>query len=114
MAGFLLKWLSNTVALFVVVHLVSGVTADRWQSVFLAALIIGLLNSFLRPIIIFLTLPVNILTLGLFTLVINGFMFYLAASLVKGFDVAGFASAFVAAFLFSVISFLLNLFIGRR
>lgn len=114
MMGLLFKWLINTIALFIVVHVVSGVTAQRWQTLFVAALIIGLLNSFLRPIIIFMTLPVNVLTLGLFTLVINGFMFYLAAFIVKGFDVAGFGSAFVAALLFSIISFLLNLIIGRR
>lgn len=113
MGALLIRWLSNTVALFVVIFLVSGVTAESWQSVFVAALTIGLLNSFLRPIIIFLTLPVNILTLGLFTLVINGFMFYVAASLVKGFHVAGFGSAVLAGLLFSVISFFFNLFIGR-
>ena len=73
---------------------------------------IGLLNAFLRPVLIFFTLPVTILTLGLFTLVINGVIFYLAAWLVKGFHVAGFWSAFVAALVFSVVSFLLNLLIN--
>lgn len=111
--GFLFKWLSNVVALFIVIQFVSGVAVDRWQSLFLAGLVIGLLNAFLRPILIFLTLPVNILTLGLFTLVINGFLFYLAAQLVKGFTVTGFGSALVAAILFSIISFILNIFIGR-
>ena len=114
MMGFLFKWLSNVIALFIVIQFVSGVTVERWQSLFLAGLVIGLLNAFLRPILIFLTLPVNILTLGLFTLVINGFLFYLAALLVSGFSVTGFGSALLAAILFSIISFILNIFIGWR
>jgi len=114
MVGFLFKWLSNVIALFIVIQFVSGVTVERWQSLFLAGLVIGLLNAFLRPILIFLTLPVNILTLGLFTLVINGFLFYLAALLVSGFSVTGFGSALLAAILFSIISFILNIFIGWR
>lgn len=113
MTGLLLKWLCNAAALFVVVHIVPGVTAQRWQSLFVGALVIGLLNTILRPILMFLTLPVNILTLGLFTLVINGFLFYLASWLVKGFHVAGFFSALVAALLFSIFSFVLNLLIVR-
>ena len=114
MVGFLFKWLSNVIALFIVIQFVSGVTVERWQSLFVAGLVIGLLNAFLRPILIFLTLPVNILTLGLFTLVINGFLFYLAALLVSGFSVTGFGSALLAAILFSIISFILNIFIGWR
>ncbi len=112
MKELLLKWLVNTIALFVVVHVVAGVSVERWQTMIVAALVIGLLNAFLRPFIIFLTLPVTILTLGLFTLVVNGLMFSLAAWLVKGFHVAGFASAFVAALVFSIVSFLLNLLIN--
>ncbi|KAF0216930.1 MAG: hypothetical protein FD174_3485 [Geobacteraceae bacterium] len=109
MRGLLVRWLVNSIALFAVVHIVAGVSMDRWQTTFGAALVIGLLNAFLRPVLIFFTLPVTILTLGLFTLVINGVIFYLAAWLVKGFHVAGFWSAFVAALVFSVVSFLLNL-----
>ncbi|SNB46541.1 phage holin family protein [Geobacter sp. DSM 9736] len=114
MREFLLKWLSNAIALLAVAYILPGVSVERWLSLLVAALVIGLLNAFLRPILIFLTLPVNLLTLGLFTLVINGFMFYLAAWLVKGFQVSGFLSAFVAALLFSIISFLLNLLIVRK
>ena len=112
MKALLVKWIINSTALLVVIHVVSGVTVDNWQTVFVAALVLGLLNAFLRPILIFLTLPVTILTLGLFTLVINAFVFYLAANLVRGFHVAGFGQAFVAALVFSIVSFLLSLFIG--
>ena len=76
-----------------------------------AALALGLLNTFLRPLLMLLTLPVNILTLGLFTLFVNGFIFYLTAWLVGGFVVAGFWSAFFGALVFSVISCLLGILI---
>jgi putative membrane protein len=105
---FLARWLINIAALFVVIHMVAGVSADNTGTIVVAALIIGLLNAFLRPVMIAVTLPLSVLTLGFFTLVINAFIFYLAAKFVKGFVVAGFWSAFWASILFSVISFLLN------
>ena len=111
MKTLLLKWLVNTIALFVVVNVVAGISVERWQTMLVGALALGLLNAFFRPILLLLTLPVNVLTLGLFTLVINGLIFYLAAMLVKGFYVAGFWNAFVAALVFSIVSFLLNLLI---
>lgn len=111
MKDLFIKWVVNSTALLVVAHIVSGVTLDNWRAVFVAALVLGLLNAFLRPVLILLTLPVTVLTLGLFTLVINAFLFYLAAHLVKGFHVAGFWQAFVAALVFSLVSFLLNLFL---
>ena len=112
MGELLLKWLVNAMALFIVVHVVPGVSVAKWQTLLAGALVLGLLNAFFRPILIFLTLPVNILTLGLFTLVINGLLFYLAAWLVKGFHVTGFWSSFVAALVFSIVSFMLNFLIG--
>ena len=112
MKELLVKWVVNSTALLVVIHIVSGVTVDNWPTVFVAALVLGLLNAFLRPILIFLTLPVTILTLGLFTLVINAFLFYLAAQLVRGFHVTGFWQAFVAAFVFSIVSFLLSIVVS--
>ncbi len=111
MKGFLLRWLINTISLFAVVHIVPGISVDRSQTTVVAALVLGLLNAFLRPLIILLTLPVNILTLGFFTLLINGSLFYLASFLVKGFVIAGFWNAFLGALVFSIISFLLSLLI---
>lgn len=108
MQRLLVSWIVNTTALLVVVHVVSGISIDRWQTTFVASLVLGLLNIFIRPALILLTLPVNLLTLGLFTLFINGFMFTLAASLVRGFEVMSFGSAFLGAFVFSIITFLLN------
>lgn len=111
MKGFLLKWLINAVSLVAVIHVVPGIRTDRWQTTVVAALALGLLNTFLRPLLMLLTLPVNIMTLGLFTLFVNGFIFYLAAWLVGGFVVAGFWSAFFGALVFSVISCLLGILI---
>ena len=106
---FLIKWFVNVIALFIVVHTIAGVSVDSWQTTIVAALVLGMLNAFLRPFFIMLTLPFNILSLGVLTLFINGFMFYLAARFVKGFSVSGFWSAFWAALLFSIVSFVLNL-----
>lgn len=111
MRHLLVKWIVNSTALLVVAHVASGVTLDNWVTVFVAALVLGLLNAFLRPVLIFFTLPVNVLTLGFFTLVINAFLFYLAAHLVRGFHVTDFGHAFVAALIFSLVSFLLNILV---
>ena len=109
MTRLLLTWVLNAFALFIVMKLVPGIQIDRFSDLLVATLVIGLLNAFLRPLVILLTLPVTILTLGLFTLVINGVMFYLAAHLVSGFHVTGFGAAFLAALLFSLFSFFLNM-----
>ena len=105
---FLTKWFINIIALLVVIHVIAGVGIDNMRTVFFAALILGLLNAFIRPFILILTLPLTIFTFGFFTLIINGFLFYLAAKFVKGFVVAGFWNAFWAALLFSIISSLLS------
>ena len=108
MVRFLIKWFINIIALLVVIHVIAGVSIDNMQTVLVAALILGLLNAFIRPFILILTLPFTILTFGLFTLFINGFLFYLAAKFVKGFTVSGFWNAFWAALLFSIISSVLS------
>lgn len=114
MTRLVLKWALNSFALFIVMKLIPGIQIDRFQNLLLATLVIGLLNVFLKPIIVLLTLPVTVLTLGLFTFVINGVIFYLAAHLVPGFHVTGFGSAFLAALLFSLFSFVLNMLFGSK
>jgi putative membrane protein len=111
MAAFLIKWLVNISALLLVTGIVPGIYVDKWQTAAAAALVLGLLNAFLRPLLLLLTLPFNILSLGILTLVINAALFYLAAELVNGFHIASFTSAFFGALLFSIISFILSLFI---
>lgn len=109
MTRLLLTWALNAFALFFVMKLVPGIQIDRFSDLLVATLVLGLLNAFLRPLLILLTLPVTLLTLGLFTLVINGVIFYLAAHLVSGFHVSGFGAAFLAALLFSLFSAVLNM-----
>ena len=87
---------------------------DRLETAAIASLILGLVNAFLRPFLVLLTLPVNILSFGLFTLIINGLLLYLVSKLVHGFTIAGFWNAFCGALFFSMISFFLGLFINPQ
>ncbi|OGT07266.1 MAG: hypothetical protein A2X78_03140 [Gammaproteobacteria bacterium GWE2_37_16] len=111
---FLIKWLISTVALLVVVHIFSGVSSENFLTTLIMALVLGFLNTFLKPILALLALPVMVLTLGLFMLVINATTFFLAAKLVHGFYVAGFGSALWAALLYSFITFLINILIQSQ
>lgn len=111
MTKFLIRWGISTVALLVVVHIFSGISSENFLSLVIMALVLSLLNTFLRPILSFLSLPIMILTLGLFTLIINAITFYIAANLVHGIYLAGFWSAFWAALIYSVVTFMLNLFL---
>lgn len=105
---FLLVWLVNTLALVAVAYLLPSVTIASPQAAIIAALVLGLVNAVIRPVLVLLTLPVTVLTLGLFILVINALLFWAVASFVPGFDVAGFWSAFVGALVFSIISFVVS------
>lgn len=104
----LLIWLINTAAIFALPHLLDTVQVDSITTALYAALILGLVNTLIRPILLLLTLPVTFLTLGLFIFVINGLMFWVVADMVQGFQVASFGSAIVAAFVYSVLSWLLS------
>ncbi len=106
--SLLLRWLIGAVSLMLVTYMVPGIKVESFYTALIAALILGLINSLIKPILIVLTLPVNILTLGLFTLVINALLFWLAATIVKGFGVAGFWPAFFGALAMSVVSWILN------
>jgi putative membrane protein len=114
MKGFLIKWLANIVALMAVLRIIPGIKADKWETVAIAALILGLVNAFLKPLIILLTLPLQVFSLGLFTFIINGLLFYSVSKIVKGFSVADFASAFWGALFFSFFSFALSLLINPQ
>ncbi|MDP2922297.1 MAG: phage holin family protein [Candidatus Omnitrophota bacterium] len=114
MRGFLLRWFINSLALLAVTYIIKGIEIANITTVFVAALILGIINAFLRPLITLVTLPINILTWGLFTFIINGFLFYLASKIVKGFSIANFWTAFFGALLYSVISLLLNILINKE
>ncbi|MFA5410339.1 MAG: phage holin family protein [Candidatus Omnitrophota bacterium] len=108
MAYFLARWVINSLSIFIVAHIVRGIEIPNTATVLVIALVLGIINAFLRPLIILITLPINILTLGIFTLFINGALFYLVSKIVKGFVITGFWPAFWGYILFSIISFLLN------
>ena len=110
----LLVWILNAIALLAVAYLFPGVQIQDWQAAAVAALVLGLVNALIKPILVILTLPVTILTLGLFLLVINALLFWAVASLLPGFNVGGFCSAFVGALLYSVIAWLLSMLIPDR
>ncbi len=104
----LLTWLINAVALFAVPYLMQSVRVDSFGVALIAALVLGLVNTLIKPVLILLTLPVTVLTLGLFIFIINGLMFWFVASFVKGFYVAGFMSAIGGALLYSIISWAIS------
>ena len=104
----LLTWLINAAALMALPYLMHSVVVDNFTTALVAALVLGLVNTVIRPVLVVLTLPVTFLSLGLFILVINALLFWLVAHLVEGFHVAGFWSAFLAAILYSVISWALS------
>jgi putative membrane protein len=104
----LLSWLINAAALMALPYLMHSVTVTNIGTALIAALVLGLVNTLIRPFLVLLTLPVTLVSLGLFILVINAFLFWLVAQLVEGFHVAGFGSAFLAAILYSIISWALS------
>ena len=110
--GLVYRWLVIALALAVSAWIVKGIEIHGVLSLFVAALMIGILNAFVRPLVLILTLPLNILTMGLFTFVINALMIIMAAKVVRGFTVTDFWSALVGAIFLSIISFLINLFVS--
>ena len=100
----LLVWLINALSLLAVPYLLPSVSVDSFTIALVTALLLGLVNTLIRPLLMIVTLPITVLTLGLFTLVINGLLFWLVASFVEGFRVGGFWSAFWGAIAYSVIS----------
>ena len=102
------NWFISAIALYIVSRLISGITLSDFGSALVAVVIIGLVNALIKPLFILLTLPINILSLGLFTLVINAAMLMLAGNLTPGFQVNGFGTALVGSILLSVITMLLH------
>jgi putative membrane protein len=104
----IIKWLLSAVALLAVAHLYSGVVVQSFTAALVAALVIGLLNTVLRPILVVLTLPVTVLTLGLFLFVINALMFFFASSLLDGFQVRNFGAALIGSLIYTVLGLVIN------
>jgi len=109
----LITWLINAVALMALPFLMSSVVVTNFTTALIAALVLGLVNTLIRPLLVILTLPVTVLSLGLFILVINALLFWMVSQFIDGFQVAGFWSAFIAAILYSIISWALSTLLLR-
>ncbi len=112
--GFLARILINALAIFFAAAVVPGVEISGPLAALGAGLVFGLVNAVVRPVLVILTLPLTLLTLGLFLLVLNGFCFWLTSALVKGFEVHGFWPALFGALLVSVVSWVLTAFLSDR
>ncbi|NYT22301.1 phage holin family protein [Alcaligenaceae bacterium] len=104
----LLVWILNAVALLIVAYVLPGITVASFGSALIAALVLGLLNTLVKPFLVLLTLPITVVTLGLFLLVLNALVFWFAGSILKGFQVAGFWWALAGAIIYSLVSGLLS------
>ena len=114
MKGILLRWLILTFAIMTAAYLFSGIHVSGFGSALFAALVLGILNAFFRPILFILTLPINILSLGLFTFVINALLLMMTSGIIGGLVVDGFGSALFGSLVISLVSLLLSSFISDR
>lgn len=106
--GVLLIWILNAVALLIVAYILPGIVVASFGSALIAALVLGLLNALVKPVLILLTLPITLVTLGLFLLVLNALLFWFAGSILKGFQVDGFGWALLGALIYSIVAGLLS------
>ena len=113
MAGFLIHTIVLAIAIWATASVVPGVTISSWTALAVAALVLGVVNAIVRPILVILTFPITVLTLGLFYLVVNGLAFALAAALVPGFQIAGWGPAILGALMTSVVSWFIGIFVKR-
>lgn len=104
----LLKWIVLTVSILLVSYLLNGIKVDHFLTAFFAAAVLGILNSIVRPILILLTLPINLLTFGVFTFIINAALLMLVSAMIPGFDIDGFWTAVWGSILISIINAVLN------
>ena len=109
----IVRWLLLAAALLLVAHLYPGVVVRSFGSAMIAAFVLGLLNTLLRPILVLLTLPVTVITLGLFLFVINALMFYFAAAMLGGFHVTGFAAALIGSLIYSLCGMVIDVAMER-
>jgi putative membrane protein len=109
----ILRWVLLSAALLLVAHLYQGVTVASFTSAMIAAFVLGLLNTLVRPVLVLLTFPVTLLTLGLFLFVINALMFWAASSLLDGFQVNGFVAALIGSVLYSLCAMVIDVAMER-
>jgi putative membrane protein len=102
------RWLVTTVAVLVAAHLIPGITYDGWGALLGASLLLGIINAFVRPVLLLLSLPFIIVTMGLFIFVVNALLLMLVSKIIPPFQVAGFWSAFFGAIVISLVSWILS------
>ena len=112
--GLLIRLVANALAILAAAYIVPGIEVAGGLSLLAAALVLGLINAVVRPILLFLTLPFTLVTLGLFIFLLNAFCLWLTSWLVKGFEVHGFWAAVLGAMIVSVVSWLVNVFLSDR
>ena len=108
-----MRWALSALTLIAAGYLISGINIESFYIALITAVILGFVNAIIRPILVILTLPINILTLGLFVLIINAILFWFVASFIDGFEVASFWAAFLGAFFMSVVSWVTNVVIKK-
>ncbi len=114
MSGIFIRWLTSTGAIILAAYLLNGIHVDGFLTAFIAAAMLGILNALFRPIALLITLPINILTLGFFTFVINALMLKMASGVIPGFNVHGFWTAIFGSLIISIISWMLNSFVSDQ
>jgi putative membrane protein len=113
MIKLIVRWLLLAAALLLVAYLYNGVTVSSFGAAMIAALVLGLLNTIVRPLLVLLTLPVTLITLGLFLFVINALMFWAAAGVLEGFNVNGFTAALIGSLLYSLCGMVIDVAVER-
>jgi len=114
MKGILIRWFILTLAILLSAYIIDGIIVTGFFPALFAAAVLGILNAFFRPVLLILTLPVNIVTLGLFTFVINALLLKMASGVISGFDIHGFWAAVLGALVISVVSWFLNSFVSGQ
>lgn len=114
MPNFLLTWLLTALALVITGYLVPGFRIDSFPAALIAAVVLGLVNAVIKPILVLLTLPITFLTLGLFLLVVNAITIWLAGAITPGFDVQGFLPALLGSIVLTIITAVLHFLVGDR
>lgn len=113
MRGWVLRWILNIIGIILTAALLKGFQVTPWGAI-VGSVFLGIVNAVIRPVLLILTLPLNILTLGLFTFVINGLMLWLTSATIKGFDINGFGWAILTAIVLSLVSFVISYFVEDR
>lgn len=110
MARWTIRWILNIAGIILAAYIIQGFDVTPLAAI-VGSILLGLVNAIIRPFVLLITLPINLLTLGLFTFVVNGLMLWLVSLLIKGFDIQGFGTAILAALLITVISSLISFFV---